>query len=69
MLLILEPPIICSLGEPRYRSTKHVPSMYHQCLKDIWKGKKVHVRASECSFQQDKAHFSEVTFFDELAKE
>lgn len=48
---------------------QHVPSMYHQCLKKIWKGKKVHVRASECSFQQDGAHFPDVTFFYELAED
>lgn len=42
--------------------------MYHQCLKAVWKGKKVHINAYECHFQQDEPHFSEVSLFDELEK-
>lgn len=36
--------------------------MYHQCFKAVWKDKKIHFNASECSFQQDEAHFSKEAF-------
>lgn len=40
----------------------------HQCLKVALKGKKIHVNASECPFQQERVHFLEATFFEELAE-
>lgn len=46
------------LKRPWIQKYKVVHSMYHQCLKAIWRSKKVHMNTSECLFQQDEAHFS-----------
>lgn len=57
------------LGRPWIQKYKAVPSTYHQCLKAIWKGKKVHINATGIPFQRDEAHFSEARYFDELAED
>lgn len=46
-----------------------MPSMYHRCLKAIWKDKKVHLNISECPFQTDEAHFIELVLFYELIED
>lgn len=57
------------LGRPWIHRYKAIPSTYHQCLKAIWKRKKVHINATGVPFQRDEAHFSEAHYFDELAEE
>lgn len=44
-------------------------STYHQCLKAIWEGKKVHFNVTKSLFQRDEAHFLEAAHFDEVAEE
>jgi hypothetical protein len=46
-----------------------VPSSYHQCLKGIWGGKKVTIRASENPFDVHEAHLSDAVYFSELGEE
>lgn len=43
------------LWAPRHAST---------CHQWFWRGKEVHVNASEARFPKNEAHFSEVAFFD-----
>lgn len=45
-----------------------VPSTHYKCLKVIWRGKKVHVNASEASFKKYETHILEAAFFDELVE-
>lgn len=37
-------------------TAKAIPFTYHQCLKAIWKCRRIHVNATESSFQPDEAH-------------
>lgn len=46
-----------------------VPSVFHQCLKAIWKGKEVKVPATRNPFGPEEAHITEATFFDDVAEE
>lgn len=45
-----------------------VPSSYHQCLKGIWAGKRVTVRASEKPFDVHEAHLADAVYFTELGE-
>lgn len=45
-----------------------IPYTYHQYLKAVWRGTRIHVNATEFPFQRDEAHFSEATYFDELTE-
>lgn len=56
------------LARPWIHRNKAMPSTYHQCLKAVWKGKRVHINATESPFQRDKAYFLEAIYFDELAE-
>lgn len=57
------------LGRPWIHRYKAVPSTYHQCLKAVWKGKKVLINATNIPFTRDEAQFSEAQYFDELAED
>lgn len=57
------------LRRPWIHRNKAVQSTYHQCLKAVWIGKRVHINATESPFQRDEAHFLEATYFDELAED
>lgn len=46
-----------------------VLSTYLQCLKVVWKGKRVHINATESLLQRDEAHFSKTAYFDELVED
>ena len=46
-----------------------VPSVFHQCLKAIWKGKERKVPATQNPFGPEEAHITEATFFDDVAEE
>lgn len=54
------------LDRPWIHHNKAVPSTYHQCLKVVWKGKRVNIDATESLFLREDAHLSEATYFDEL---
>lgn len=57
------------LGRPWIHRQKAIPSIYHQCLKGILKGKRVHINATRSPFQRDKVNFLEAAYFDELTEE
>lgn len=48
---------------------KAVSSKYHQCVKSIWKGRLVHINATESPFQRNKAYFFEAQYFEESVEE
>lgn len=56
------------LVRPWIHRNKAVPSTYHQCLKVVWKSKRVYINATVSSFQRNETHFLEATYFDELAE-
>lgn len=61
-------PTISCWGDPG--STKiRVPSTYHQCLKVFWKGRKIHIYASDFPLQWNEAHSSEAVYLDELVND
>lgn len=41
----------------------------YQYMKDVWKGRQVHINATGLSFQRDEEHFPEAHYYDELAEE
>lgn len=57
------------LGMPWLHNFHIVPSIYHQCLKVTWRGKKVHVNVSKTPFEKNKARFFEDARFDALAED
>lgn len=52
------------LGRSWIHNHKVVPTTYHQRLEAVWKGKRVHVSASESPFQRGEAHFLEAAYFN-----
>lgn len=44
-----------------------MPFTYYHCPKAIRKNKKLHLNASRCLEQKDKAHFLDLALFDDLA--
>lgn len=49
--------IICCWADPCIHKHNVLPSTYHQCLKAIWKGKKVHVNDSKLPFSAIQSSF------------
>lgn len=57
------------LGRPRIHQHKAISSTCHQCLKVIWKEKKVHINATRLPFQRNESHSSKAQYFQKLVEE
>ena len=54
------------LGRPWLHKHKLISSTYHQCVKGRLNGKPIRIPANLTPFNQSKAHYLEVAFYDQL---
>ena len=54
------------LGRPWLKAHKEVVSMYHQCMKAIWRGRPVTIEATRIPYDRVELHYAEVALYQEF---
>nr|POE82875.1 hypothetical protein CFP56_28280 [Quercus suber] len=57
------------LGHPWLKAYKVVASIYHQCVKAVWRNRQVVIEATRMPFDRAELHFAEAALYQEYEPE
>ena len=57
------------LGHPWLKTHKFVASTCHQCVKTVWRGKSVTIKATRMPYDRVELHYAEATLYQEFEPE